>query len=280
MDADLLVATDPDADRLGIAVKHEGSYVLMTGNQTGAVLLDYLLSEEKKLGLLPEKGVVFNTIVTSDLGAKIARSFGMEVFSTLTGFKYIGEQARFLESTDKKFVFGYEESYGFVVKDQVRDKDSLQAMLLASEAATYYHNVENKTLFDKLQDLFGAYGYHHETLLNIIEKGIEGKKKIGRIMCHMQKFRQWEFAGFEVEAIEDYKQGIGFKKDTTYALNLPKSDVVKCIFKDTSWFVFRPSGTEPKLKVYIASVGKTGQIADEKLERLQKKITELLDSIK
>ena len=278
--ADLLIATDPDADRLGIAVKKDNDYILMTGNQTGAVLLNYFLSEKQKLGLLPKKGVVYNTIVTSDLGAKVARFFGMEVFSTLTGFKFIGEQARFLESTDKKFVFGYEESYGYVANDKVRDKDSLQAMLLASEAATYYNELEKKTLYDKLEDLFKIYGYHYEAMMNIEETGIEGKQKIARIMGFMQKYRETSFAGFRVDAIEDYKAGIGYKQNENYALTLPEADVVKYIFSDGSWFVFRPSGTEPKLKIYIASVGKTAIEAKEKIEKLESAIRELLEGIR
>ena len=144
--AELLIATDPDADRLGVAVAKDGGYVLLTGNQTGAILIHYLLSQKRKLGILPPKGVVFNTIVTSDLGAKIARSYGFDVVSTLTGFKFIGEQARLLESTDKAFIFGYEESYGYVISDEVRDKDAIQALLLIIEAASFFRQSEKRRL--------------------------------------------------------------------------------------------------------------------------------------
>ncbi|MCF7923871.1 MAG: phospho-sugar mutase, partial [Candidatus Izimaplasma sp.] len=174
IDADMLIATDPDADRLGIAVKVDGKYKLLNGNQTGALLIYYLLNEKKKFNLLPKKGVVFNTIVTSDLGAKIARTFDMEVISTLTGFKFIGEQARYLEEDEREFVFGYEESYGYVVKDFVRDKDSLQAMLLISEAANYYHNKEGKTLYDKLIDIYEEFGYYLEGLESVRLEGKAG----------------------------------------------------------------------------------------------------------
>ena len=176
--AHLLIATDPDADRLGIAIRYQDEYVYINGNQTGALMLYYLLNEKSKIHTLPKKGVVFNTIVTSDFGAKIARSFGMDIISTLTGFKFIGEQARYLETDEREFIFGYEESYGYVVKDFVRDKDSLQAMLLISEAATFYYNTENKTLYEKLLDIYQKYGYYYEGLENIHLLGKTGSEKI------------------------------------------------------------------------------------------------------
>ena len=177
--SDLLIATDPDADRLGIGVLHNDNYIYLSGNQTGALMIYYLLSQKSKLNKLPKKGVVFNTVVTSNLGAIIARSYGMDVISTLTGFKFIGEQARYLENDEREFVFGYEESYGYVVKDFVRDKDSLQAILLIAEAATYYRVQENKTLYDKLIDIYKAYGYYYEGLKNIHLLGKTGSERIG-----------------------------------------------------------------------------------------------------
>jgi len=249
--ADLLVATDPDADRLGLAVKKGNTYVYLTGNQTGAILIKYLLAEKKKLGLLPAKGRVFNTIVTSDLGAKIARSYGMEVFSTLTGFKFIGEQARFLEGTDTKFVFGYEESYGYVINDAVRDKDSLQAMLFALEAANYYMQTEKKTLNDKLMDIYREYGCYIESLQNIELYGIEGSRRIDRIVQYFRDHPLSELGGIAVQAREDYESSIRIEDHESTALTLPKSNVIKMIFVNESWVVLRPSGTEPKLKIYV-----------------------------
>jgi len=249
--ADLLVATDPDADRLGLAVKKGNAYVYLTGNQTGAILIKYLLAEKKNLGLLPVKGRVFNTIVTSDLGAKIARSYGMEVFSTLTGFKFIGEQARFLESTDTKFVFGYEESYGYVINDAVRDKDSLQAMLLALEAANFYLQTEKKTLNDKLMDIYREYGCYIESLQNIELYGIEGSRRIDRIVQYFRDHPLTELGGIAVQAREDYESSIRIEDHESTALTLPKSNVIKMIFVNESWVVLRPSGTEPKLKIYV-----------------------------
>ena len=255
--ADLLIATDPDADRLGVAVKNDGGYVLLTGNQTGAILLYYLLTQKKKLGKIPEKGVVFNTVVTSDLGAKIARSFGLEVISTLTGFKFIGEQARLLETTDKKFFFGYEESYGYVINDGVRDKDSLQAMLLAIEASNYYQNQEGKSFVGVLDEIYQHYGYYFEDLKNIELAGMEGKFRIDRIMDSFRNNPISEIASLKVMTLEDYETSTRTVGNVVSKLTLPVSNVIKYILEDSSWFVLRPSGTEPKLKVYIGGTGKS-----------------------
>jgi len=271
--ADLLIATDPDADRLGIAVKHNNEFVYLNGNQTGAIMIYYLLNELKKLNRLPEKGVVFNTIVTSDLGAKIARSFGMDVFSTLTGFKFIGEQARFLEKDEREFIFGYEESYGYVIKDFVRDKDSLQAMLFISEAANFYHNEERKTLVDKLNDIFEEYGYYYEGLENIHLLGKEGQEKITRIMNNFRTKPLSLINGIEVSVKEDYFLLKRFIGDEVEDIDLYQSNVIKYILKDNSWFVLRPSGTEPKLKIYAGVIGSS-------LEDAQRKVKDLLKTIK
>jgi phosphoglucomutase len=270
--ADLLVATDPDADRLGIAVKKGNAYVFLTGNQTGAVLIKYLLSEKKKLGLLPEKGMVYNTIVTSDLGAKIARAYGMKVFSTLTGFKFIGEQARFLEGTDVKFVFGYEESYGYVINDAVRDKDSLQAMLLALEAAAFYRVREKKTLYDKLMDIFQEYGNYVESLQNIELSGIEGAKRIDRIVQYFRENPLASLANQTVKVLEDYETLIRTEDLLRTPLTLPRSNVLRFIFANGSWIVLRPSGTEPKLKIYIG-------VNDNTLDKAKSQNQTLADAI-
>ncbi|MBU1144611.1 MAG: phospho-sugar mutase [Firmicutes bacterium] len=280
VDADLLIATDPDADRLGIAVKNDGNYILLTGNQTGAILLYYLLNEKKKLGLLPQKGVVFNTIVTSDLGAKIARSFGYEVISTLTGFKYIGEQARFLESTDKQFLFGYEESFGYVINDGVRDKDSLQAMLLAAEAASYYKETEHKTLYEKLGDLFDEFGAYYEDLHNINLLGLEGKRQIDRIMTYFRKHHLDQISHIKVSSIEDYETSIKYEGKSKSTLLLPKSNVIKYILKNGLWFVLRPSGTEPKLKIYVGGNDVSFEKAKTLVKEVSKELLKLVNQVK
>jgi len=270
--ADLLVATDPDADRLGIAVKKGNGYQFLSGNQTGAVLIKYLLSEKKKLGLLPAKGIVYNTIVTSDLGAKIARSYGMKVFSTLTGFKFIGEQARFLEGTDTKFVFGYEESYGYVLDDRVRDKDSFQAMLFALEAAAFYQNTEKKSLYDKLLDIYQEYGVYQESLQNVELYGIEGAKRIDRIVTYFRENPLSTLAGLSVKIIEDYLTRFRLEDGIKVPLSLPESNVIKYIFANGSWLVLRPSGTEPKLKIYVG-------VTDLSMDRAKNQNQTLSDAI-
>ena len=271
--ADLVIATDPDADRLGIAVLHNGEYHFLTGNQTGAILINYLC----KFRPYP-KAKLFNTVVTGSLGAEIAAKHGIETFSTLTGFKYIGEQATLLEGTDTKFFFGYEESYGYVIGDFVRDKDSLQAITMISEAANYYHSI-GKTLVDVLEDLYKEYGYHQEGLVNIGLAGEEGAKRIARILDH---FRKHNPAGFDIVAKEDYELRVrcDYVKDEESKLTLPVSNVIKFFLKDGSWFVLRPSGTEPKMKVYIACVDSTLDGAKTKVKEIETKVMKIVEEIK
>ncbi len=254
VDADLLIATDPDADRLGVAVKHNEEYQLLTGNQTGAILVHYILKKRQEAGTLPDKGMVYNTIVTSEFGATIAKAFGMEVKSTLTGFKFIGEQAKLIEDADYEFVFGYEESYGYVIKDFVRDKDSIQALLLASEVAQA-KALEGKTLYDYLLELYDEYGYFYEDLVNIRLEGKSGEERIKKILSTFRKDKPEQIAGKDVIRHEDYHTQKGVKNGQEYTLELPQSNVLKFFLDDGSWFVLRPSGTEPKLKIYIGVVG-------------------------
>ena len=280
VDADILIATDPDADRLGVAVKQGNDYVLLTGNQTGAILINYILSERKKQGTLPENGVVFNTIVTSDLGAKIARNYGFNVIQTLTGFKYIGEQIRYLENTNQEFIFGYEESYGYVIKGFVRDKDSLQALLLASEAAAYYQVHENKTLLDKLNDIYETYGVHQEALHNIDLFGIEGAKRIQAIVERFRVNPLTMLNHQKVMVFEDYLYSYRIEMGYKTVLSFDKTNAVKYVLENGSWFVLRPSGTEPKLKIYIGVTGKTVEKAKEELDSIGQAILALVDQIK
>ena len=270
--ADLLIATDPDADRLGIAVLNDDKYLLLNGNQTGALLIYYILTQKKRLGTLPKKGVVFNTIVTSDLGAKIARSYNMDIISTLTGFKFIGEQARYLEKEDREFVFGYEESYGYVVNDGVRDKDSLQATILISEAANYYLTKENKTLYDKLLEIYAQYGFYLEGLKNIHLLGKEGQDKIARIMDYFRNNPPQIINGHEIIKIEDFELSKRYDNKKVETIDLDKSNVLKYYLDNESWFVLRPSGTEPKLKIYAGVIGNS-------LENSEEMVSELLEAV-
>ncbi len=281
INADIAMATDPDADRVGLAVKNpEGDYVLLTGNQTGSILIHYILSQKKAHGTLPAKGKVFNTIVTSNMGAAIARSYGFEVVSTLTGFKFIGEQARLIEDTDYEYVFGYEESYGYLIGDFVRDKDSVQSVLMCAEAAAYYKE-HGKTLYDVLMELYETYGCYRETLVNITLKGKEGADKIQAILADFREFTPITIAGKEVVAVEDYKEGIhtDLTNDSTTTIDLPKSNVLKYTLSDGSWFVLRPSGTEPKAKVYIGVIADVIDAADAQVAKIKEDVLARINQI-
>lgn len=280
VDADILIATDPDADRLGVAVKAGNEYVLLNGNQTGALLIYYILTQKQAKDTLPEKGVVFNTIVTSDLGAKIARSFGMDVISTLTGFKFIGEQARFLETSDREFVFGYEESYGYVIDDGVRDKDSLQAILMILEAANYYMTKENKTLNDKLVDIYQEYGFYLEGLKNIHLLGKTGQEMIKKIMDYFRNNPPQKLNGLPVVKYEDFLLSKSYELGKTKTIDLGQSDVLKYYLEDNSWFVLRPSGTEPKLKIYAGVITDDMVKSTKAVEKLLSAVDQLARQVK
>ncbi|MDD3382066.1 MAG: phospho-sugar mutase [Bacilli bacterium] len=272
--ADLVIATDPDADRVGLAVNNEGKYQLLTGNQTGALLLYYLTNNKP----LPKQGVVFNTIVTSSLGADIAKSKGLEVISTLTGFKFIGEQAKLLENSSKEFFFGYEESYGYVVKDFVRDKDSLQALLLCSEMACFYKN-SGKNLIQVLEEIFNKFGYYVEDLVNIALEGKEGADKIDEILNHFRKMELKHIQGLAVLAKEDYLEQKRFKNGEVTNISLPKSNVLKYLLNDGSWFVLRPSGTEPKMKIYVGTKDSSKEEAIKKIAKIKEAVLAIVKSV-
>lgn len=273
--ADILIATDPDADRMGIAIWHNNEYVLLTGNQTGAILLDYLGKFRKHAAVAN----VYNTIVTSNFAKAICDKYGLNLIQTLTGFKFIGEQAALIENTDEEFFFGYEESYGYVIKDFVRDKDSYQATLLLAEVAAYYKN-EGKNLVEVLEDLYVEHGFYTEGVQNIYLEGKSGSERIERIMRTFQSTKFEEMSGKKIVRIEDYDKGLAYENGQEEKLSLPKSFVLKYIFDDGGWFVLRPSGTEPKLKIYIAIVEKTKALAKEFIDSLQVELSKLVEDIK
>ncbi|MEH7222743.1 phospho-sugar mutase [Bacillus sp. JJ1566] len=258
IDADILIGTDPDADRLGVAVKDDkGEYVVLTGNQTGAILLHYILSEKKQQGILPTNGVVLKTIVTSEIGREIAKSFGLETIDTLTGFKFIGEKIKEFEKTGEyKFQFGYEESYGYLIGDFARDKDAVQAALLAVEVCAYYKN-KGMTMFEGLVELFEKYGYYREGLESLTLKGKEGAEQINSLLASFRSQPPTVVAGRKVTLIEDYKESVrtNVEEDQKEEIKLPKSNVLKYFLEDGSWFCLRPSGTEPKVKFYFGVKG-------------------------
>ena len=249
--ADILLATDPDADRLGVAVRTNESYKLLTGNQLGAMLLHYILTQHTSRGTLPANGAMLKTIVTSEFGTAIANHFGITTINTLTGFKFIAEQiANFEQTNAHTFLFGYEESYGYLAGDFVRDKDAVQIALLTAEMAAYY-KAQNKTLLQVLETLYTQFGRYEEALLSFTFEGFEGQQKIANIMESLRKQAPKEIAGENVIAIEDYSIQKRFENGETYDLTLPKANVLKYFLEDETWICVRPSGTEPKIKFYV-----------------------------
>jgi len=249
VDADLIIATDPDCDRIGIVVKHRDGYEYLTGNQAGAILLQYLISQKTEKGTMPSNPIVFNTIVTSDLGMRICEKYGIEIESTLTGFKYIGDKIREYEG-HKTFLFGYEESCGYMVKDFTRDKDGVQAAILIAEAVNYY-NSQGKTLIDVLNNIYAEYGYCEDIQESRILPRIEGEKRIAEIMNGYRYKNIGVIEGRRVVAKEDYLNSVRTESNgSKKPLTLPKSNVIKIFLEDGSWVAVRPSGNEPKIKYY------------------------------
>jgi phosphoglucomutase len=264
-DADVIISTDPDADRVGVVIKHAGDYQLLNGNQTGAVLLEYLFSTLKEKDMMPPNPVMFNTIVTSDLGEKVAFHYGVDVEKTLTGFKFIGEKIeRYSITQEKTFVFGYEESYGYLVEAFVRDKDAVQASLLIAEAAAYYDS-QNKTLLDVLHDLYQRHGTYLDTQTSLTLEGIEGTEQIAKIMEHFRQSPLAHVGDQRVIASEDYllqERMINGNKEPLFGFDV--ANVIKLFLEDGSWVAIRPSGTEPKCKFYYCVVGNDMQAAQQK----------------
>ncbi|WJY26205.1 MULTISPECIES: phospho-sugar mutase [Sporosarcina] len=270
-DADLLLATDPDADRLGAAIAlPTGGYDLLTGNQLGALLLRYLLEQRKQAGTLPDNGLLLKTIVTSEMGKEIAARYGVKTEDTLTGFKYISEKIEeYADSGEYEFLFGYEESYGYLAADFVRDKDAVQAAVLAAEAAAYYKSL-GSSLHAELQALYKEVGYYREGLQSITVPGKEGTETIARLMDSFRADPPEEIAGQQVAAVEDYETGIIRNADgAETTTGLPRANVLKFQLADGSWCCIRPSGTEPKCKFYIGVCAETGMEAVKKRDALE-----------
>ncbi|WP_305926807.1 phospho-sugar mutase [Bacillus mycoides] len=273
--ADVLIATDPDADRLGVAVRnHDGEFQVLTGNQTGALMLDYLLSQKKENGTLPENGVVLKTIVTSEIGRTIAKAYGLDTVDTLTGFKFIGEKIKqYEESGQYEFQFGYEESYGYLIRPFCRDKDAVQSVLFACEVAAYYKS-QGKTLYDGLLEVFKKYGFFREDLVSLTLKGKDGAEQIQKMMATFRENPPKEVAGLTVVAVEDYKESIitTLQDGNKEEIHLPKSNVLKYQLEDGSWFCLRPSGTEPKIKFYFGVQDDSLQNSEQKLFTIKEDI--------
>lgn len=269
--ADLLIAVDPDGDRVGAAVKTASGYKLLTGNQTGAILIEYLLMMRKEKGTMPANGRVFKTIVTSDLGRVIAEYYGASTEDVLTGFKFIGEKIKNYEETKEfEFLFGYEESYGYLVKDFARDKDAVQSVLVLVEAAAYYKQ-QGLTLVDVLNNLYERHGYYLEGLVSVTKKGVSGAKAIANLLKQIRVNPIKEIAGIEVLSQEDYLSSLRTFTDgrEQEQILLPSSNVLKYFLADGSWVCVRPSGTEPKVKYYFGVISESAEESKQKLEAIK-----------
>lgn len=258
VDADLVLATDPDSDRVGIAVKESDSYRLLSGNEVGIILLNYILSNRKSLGTLPNNPVAVKTIVSSKMIDVIAKAYKCELRDVLTGFKYIGEQILNLEKAgeENRFIFGFEESYGYLVGTYVRDKDAVVASMLICEMAEYYRK-QGKTLSDVINELYNEYGFYQNTTLSYNFEGSAGMEKMQKIMDSLRNEHLTNIASMKVEKINDYKESTSIDKRTgnINKIDLPKSNVISYELEGGSGAIVRPSGTEPKIKIYVTSVG-------------------------
>lgn len=275
--ADLVLSCDPDADRMGVAVKHNNEYVLLTGNQSGSVLIEYILSQLAEKQIMPENPVMFNTVVTSDLGEMIAKKYGVACEKTLTGFKFIGEKVAKYEIThEKNYVFGYEESYGSLISPFVRDKDAPQACLMLAEAACYYQ-AQGKTLVDVLNDLYEELGTYQESQTSLSLAGQAGAERIKEIIATFRNNHPSCIGDIKVVGVEDYgtqkRYDLGVECDL---VGFTTSEVLKFYLEDGSWIAIRPSGTEPKCKFYYCVKGSSIANAKEKTLQLQNAISEII----
>ncbi|HOP71836.1 MAG TPA: phospho-sugar mutase [Thermoclostridium caenicola] len=278
-DVDLIIGTDPDADRAGIVVRNaQGEYVTLTGNQTGCLLLEYILSQKKQRNELPENAFAATTIVSSDLAERICRHYGVELVTVLTGFKFIGEQIRLLDDTGKKrFMFGFEESYGYLAGTHARDKDAVVASMLIAEMFAWYKS-RGMTLYDGLMEIFNKYGYFREDIDTFTLQGKEGAEKIQAAMATLREKMPASFGKSRVTAIRDYQNRIRKDMETgeTQALTLPKSNVLYFEMGPDAWFCIRPSGTEPKIKIYYGVSAGSDSDVQEKLAGLKQDVLEVI----
>nr|WP_240739571.1 phospho-sugar mutase [Marinitoga lauensis] len=278
-DADIIIATDPDCDRTAVMVKHNGEYVPLNGNQTGAILIKYIIEGRKEKGTLSDKGMIIKSIVTGDLGKELAEKYGVVTFETLTGFKNICGLENELEGK-YDFEFGYEESIGYVTGTFVRDKDGVISSMFVSEAAGYYKKL-GKTLVDVLNDMYKEIGYYFENNFSIIIEGLEGMAKMKKIMEVYRREFPREIGDMRLVRYIDYleKKDYDLVNGETKETDVPKSNVLRFFFDDGSWYAVRPSGTEPKLKIYIYSKDKEEDKSKEKLTLMKEKIMEIINSV-
>ena len=272
--ADVLVATDPDADRVGVEVlQKDGSYLNLSGNQIGAIMAKYILEAHKNAGTLPENAALCKSIVSTDLVTKIAESYGATMFNVLTGFKFIAEKIQeFEEKHNHTYMMGFEESFGYLIKPFVRDKDAIQAVLVVAELAAYYRS-RGLTLADGIEEIYKEYGYYAEKTISVTLSGVDGAEQIKAIMAKFRENGPKEFNATEITVVEDFKAQTSTAADgTVTTLTTPPSDVLKYTLADGSWIAVRPSGTEPKIKFYIAVVGDSNEDSQAKIANIEAEI--------
>ncbi|HGK1538570.1 TPA: phospho-sugar mutase [Streptococcus pneumoniae] len=272
--ADVLVATDPDADRVGVEVlQKDGSYLNLSGNQIGAIMAKYILEAHKNAGTLPENAALCKSIVSTDLVTKIAESYGATMFNVLTGFKFIAEKIQeFEEKHNHTYMMGFEESFGYLIKPFVRDKDAIQAVLVVAELAAYYRS-RGLTLADGIEEIYKEYGYYAEKTISVTLSGVDGAEQIKAIMAKFRNNAPTEWNATVITVVEDFKAQTATVADGTVTnLTTPPSDVLKYTLADGSWIAVRPSGTEPKIKFYIAVVGETNEESQAKIANIEAEI--------
>ena len=283
MDADLVLATDPDADRLGVYVKDtaSGDYKVLTGNMSGCLLADYEIGQRKAMYGLPDDGYLIKTIVTSNLADAIAKGYHIGLIEVLTGFKYIGQQILKFETTGKgSYLFGFEESYGCLIGTHARDKDAIVATMALCEAAAYYRT-QGKTLWDAMLDMYEKYGYYKDDIQSITLKGIEGLNKIQKIMDTLRENPPAQIGGCQVLKARDYKADTikDIRTGEVTSTGLPSSNVLYYDLSDDAWVCVRPSGTEPKVKFYYGVKGNSLEDAEEKSSKLGKEVVAMIDEL-
>ena len=283
-DADLVLATDPDADRLGVYVKDtkSGEYICLTGNMSGSFLADYEIGQKLELeGSLPEDGELIKTVVTSNMVDAIAKHYGIKLTECLTGFKWIGKEILRMETSGKgHYLFGFEESYGCLIGTHARDKDAIVASMALCEAAAYY-KLRGKTIWDAMLEMYEKYGYYKDDVIAITHKGLEGLAKIKSIMDSLRENPPMAFGKYQVLATRDYEKDIirDVKTGETKPTGIPKSNVLYFELTDDAWLCVRPSGTEPKIKIYFGVVGDSLDNAQQKSEELAGVVKELLEQL-
>ena len=281
IDADLIIATDPDADRVGVVVKNNNEYTFLSGNMIGILLTDYILKEKKEKGILSSKSTIISTVVSSNMTEKIAKSYGVNYINVLTGFKFIGEKIKEFEKTNSnEFIFGFEESYGCLAGTYVRDKDAVVASMLICELAAFY-KTKGLNLYDALNELYKKYGHFKEGIHSITLKGIDGIKNIQKIMLYLRNNVFENINGIKIVGFRDYKFGEILNKVTGEKIksNFPHSNVLYFDLEDNSWFCVRPSGTEPKIKIYFGVEESSEELASSKLSALMETVINIIENI-